>query len=266
MLRVPAGAPRREAAGAASGGSAPATTSISAPSSSASHAARAAGSSASGTGRCSAAVTMCDGAQTVSRPVFSAQSISVRDAATPKRGSPSQKRAGGLLDREARCTAAPRSRAAGTGDAGATQSTSGWPHRPAHPAIAAHRRPRPGPGRDRPPAAVHSRSAPAPCPPGATRGLLGHAAAHDLHAERARNAVELLQPDKDADERGSARQARHTLGQGLQQVRALRAQLVVDGLGEVSSAISLSTSSSCAAAWCETSSTTLKGALGRAPL
>ena len=183
----------------------------SAPISSASQAASAAGSLASGAGRLRAAVAMCDGAQTERWPDFSAQSSSVRVAATPKRGSRSAEGPGRLLDRE-EADAAPglgRRRADGARRA-PRQSTSGWPQRASASRQSGASAPAATRARGRRCGAGCRRAGPRAAPTGRSRGAcLGQAGAHDLDAEGAGDAVELLdrgrRPARRAGRRGSRR-------------------------------------------------------------
>ena len=79
---------------------APPTAKPRAPISPASHWARPTGSLASGTGRPSAAIAMCVGAQTAIRPPFSAQSSSVRESGDREPRVGVGDRPGRLLERE----------------------------------------------------------------------------------------------------------------------------------------------------------------------
>ena len=217
------------------GASAPATTSASAPISSASQAASADRVAGVGhAGAPSAAATMCEGAQTSRRPAFSAQSSSVRVAATSKRGSPSAKA-------QAACSMARRPirrcasvAAAGCGWRGAEADDDRLP--PAGERVAPGRGLRPERQLRREidhPRPQRGRRRRRPLDGAQPRRRLRQARADDLDAERAGDAVELLDPDEDPHGAAVGEAARRDpLGQRLEQVDPLGRQLVLDRLGD----------------------------------
>ena len=173
---------------------------------------------------------MCDGAQTESRPDFIAQSSSVRVPTHAEARVAVGEGPGRLLDGEEADAPLRLAPAAGCGAAGARQSTKGRPQAASasRQSRAAgqlrgeidHARPerRLGGGRvDRPQAAR----------------LVAEPGPHDLDAERAGDAVELLDADEGAHRPGIGEAAGgDAFGEGLEQVDALGGELVLDRLGD----------------------------------
>ena len=204
-------------------------------SSSASQAARAAGSLASGAGRARAAVTMCDGAQTERRPVFSAQSSSVRVAATPKRSSPSAKAqaACSMARRPMRRTASLVAVGVGRGRGDADDERAPEGGEGVAPGGGAGAAGLGGGKEDDERTHGRCRRAGADRPGAGAASPSGTPAADDLDAEGTGDAVELLDAHEGADgARVGEAAGGDPLGEGLEQVDALGGELGLDRLGD----------------------------------
>ena len=224
----------RRTGAAAAGGAAPATTSISAPSSAASQAASAAGSLASGAGRRQRRGQPYATAPRPSRrPAFSAQSSSVRVAATLKRGSRVGEGPGRLLDREEADAAlrlggrgrlrrgGPEAEDEGTAPAGERVAPGAGVGPATAPARGRRRRTRrPATG-----AAARPAAAAAPSRAGGVRTI------STPSAPGMRSSFSMRTKTRTA--RRSARQPRgDPLGEGLEQVDPLGGERVLDRLGD----------------------------------